>query len=72
LPNRELLLSQPRGALERASPVSVVSFALDRFDGIVSSLGHRAGDQAVKHAAGVLRDRVSDVRFSGISAARNS
>jgi diguanylate cyclase (GGDEF)-like protein len=65
LPNRELLLSQLRGALERASPVSVVSFAIDRFDGIVSSLGHRAGDQAVKHAAGVLRERLSDGQILG-------
>jgi diguanylate cyclase (GGDEF)-like protein len=65
LPNRELLLSQLRGALERAGTVSVVSFALDRFDGIVSSLGHRAGDQAVKHAAGVLRERVGEGQVLG-------
>jgi diguanylate cyclase (GGDEF)-like protein len=65
LPNRELLLSQLRQALERASTMSVVSFALDRFDGIVSSLGHRAGDEAVKLAAGVLRARVSEGQVLG-------
>jgi diguanylate cyclase (GGDEF)-like protein len=65
LPNRELLLSQLRAALEGAKTLSVVSLALDRFDGIVSSLGHRAGDEAVKQAAAVLRERVGEGQVLG-------
>jgi len=65
LPNRELLISQLRAATEGAKTMSVVSLALDRFDGIVSSLGHRAGDEAVKHAAGVLRERVTEGQILG-------
>ena len=58
LPNRELVISQLRDAIERDQIVSVVSFALDRFNGIVSSLGHRAGDEVIKLAAGLLRERL--------------
>ena len=65
LPNRELLMSQLRAAIERERCVSVVSLALDRFDGIVSSLGHHAGEQTVKLAAAMLRDRVSDGQILG-------
>jgi len=65
LPNRELLIGQLRGAIEKATTMSVVSFALDRLDGIVSSLGHRAGDEAVKLAAGVLRERLSEGQILG-------
>lgn len=65
LPNRELFISQLRDALEKFSPVSVVSIGLDRFSGIVSSLGHRAGDDVIKLAAGVLRNRLADDQVLG-------
>jgi diguanylate cyclase (GGDEF)-like protein len=65
LPNRELFVGRLRDALETATTMSVVSIALDRFDGIVASLGHRAGDEAVRHAAGVLRERVSEGQILG-------
>ena len=65
LPNRELLMNQLRAAIERERCVSVVSLALDRFDGIVSSLGHHAGEQTVKLAAAMLRDRVSEGQILG-------
>jgi len=65
LPNRELLMTDLRAAIERERRVAVVSLALDRFDGIVSSLGHHAGEQAVKLAAALLRERVSDGQILG-------
>ena len=49
--------------------MSVVSFALDRFNGIVSSLGHRAGDEVIKLTAGLLRTR-NDARANSRSPER--
>jgi diguanylate cyclase (GGDEF)-like protein len=65
LPNRELFISQLRDLLEASATVSVVSIGLDRFAGIVSSLGHRAGDEVVKLAAGVIRNRLTDGQLLG-------
>jgi diguanylate cyclase (GGDEF)-like protein len=65
LPNRELFIGELREALDGKKCGCVVSLGLDRFDGIVSSLGHRAGDEVVKRAAGVLRERVGDVHVLG-------
>ena len=65
LPNRELVISQLRTAIESVERISVVSVALDRFTGIVSSLGHRAGDDVVNLAAGLLRNRVSAEQMLG-------
>jgi diguanylate cyclase (GGDEF)-like protein len=65
LPSRELVISQLRDILDGAATVAVVSFALDRFNGIVSSLGHRAGDDVIKSVAGVLRGRVSEGQILG-------
>ena len=65
LPNRELLMTELRASIERESRVAVVSLALDRFDGIVSSLGHHAGEQAVKLAAAMLRERIGDGQILG-------
>jgi diguanylate cyclase (GGDEF)-like protein len=65
LPNRELFIGQLREALDGQKCACVVSLGLDRFDGIVSSLGHRAGDEVVKRAAGVLRERVGDALMLG-------
>jgi diguanylate cyclase (GGDEF)-like protein len=65
LPNRELTISRLRDALADGKPLCVVSIALDRLSGIVSSLGHRSGDELVKLAAGVLRTRVADEHILG-------
>ena len=65
LPNRDLMISQLREAMEIAPTVGVVSLALDRFNGIVSSLGHRAGDEVIKLTAGVLRNRIGPGQFLG-------
>ena len=65
LPNRELVISQLRDAIAAAPLVSVVSIALDRFNGIVSSLGHRAGDEVIKLTAGLLRTRLDAGQILG-------
>jgi diguanylate cyclase (GGDEF)-like protein len=65
LPNRELLVRELRSAMDRAATITVVSLALDRFDGIVSSLGHRTGDEIVKLAAELLRSRIGDGQLLG-------
>jgi diguanylate cyclase (GGDEF)-like protein len=65
LPNRELVVGQLRAAIERHEKIAVVSLALDRVHGIVSSLGHRAGDEVVKLAAGALRSRVGETDVLG-------
>ncbi|HEX5048619.1 MAG TPA: EAL domain-containing protein [Gammaproteobacteria bacterium] len=65
LPNRELFISQLRTAIEAGGPIGVVVIGLDRFAGIVSSLGHRAGDEVVKLAAGLLRGRVGEGQLIG-------
>jgi diguanylate cyclase (GGDEF)-like protein len=65
LPNRELVVGLLREAIERHKSFAVVSLQLDRFSGIVSSLGHRAGDEVIKLAAGALRARLSDTDILG-------
>jgi diguanylate cyclase (GGDEF)-like protein len=65
LPNRELFIGQLRDAIESGGTVSVVILGLDRFAGIVSSLGHRAGDEVIKLAAGMLRGRVAEGQIIG-------
>jgi diguanylate cyclase (GGDEF)-like protein len=65
LPNRELVVGLLRDATERYDTLAVVSLGLDRLNGIVSSLGHRAGDEVVKLAAAALRARVGDVGVLG-------
>jgi diguanylate cyclase (GGDEF)-like protein len=65
LPGRELVVSQLRDVLAEHGIVSVVSLGLDRFGGIVSSLGHRAGDDLVKLVAGALRNRLRDGEVLG-------
>jgi diguanylate cyclase (GGDEF)-like protein len=60
LPNREAVVALLRDAIERHDKLAVVSLGLDRVNGIVSSLGHRAGDEVVKLAAGALRSRLGD------------
>ena len=65
LPNRELFISQLRDMVERSTAIGVVNIGIDRFAGIVSSLGHRAGDEVVKLAAGVLRNRLGEGQALG-------
>jgi diguanylate cyclase (GGDEF)-like protein len=60
LPNRELVVGLLRDAVQRHPKLAVVSLGLDRFSGIVSSLGHRAGDEVVKLAASGLRARLGE------------
>jgi diguanylate cyclase (GGDEF)-like protein len=65
LPSRELAVSQLRAALEKHERLAVVSLGLDRINGIVSSLGHRAGDEVVKLAAAALRARLGETEVLG-------
>ncbi len=65
LPSREFVVGQLRDAMERHKRLAVVSLGLDRINGIVSSLGHRAGDEVVKLAAGALRSRLGETEVLG-------
>ena len=65
LPNREAVVAQLRDAIERHDKLAVVSFGLDRINGIVSSLGHRAGDEVVKLTAAALRSRLREAEVLG-------
>jgi diguanylate cyclase (GGDEF)-like protein len=65
LPNRELVVGLLRATIERHEKLAVVSLGLDRINGIVSSLGHRAGDEVVKLAAGALRGRLGETDVLG-------
>ncbi|HUQ51123.1 MAG TPA: EAL domain-containing protein [Gammaproteobacteria bacterium] len=65
LPNRELAVGLLREAIERHKSMAVVSLELDRFGGIVSSLGHRAGDEVIKLAAAALRARLGENEVLG-------
>jgi diguanylate cyclase (GGDEF)-like protein len=60
LPNREHVVGLLREAIERHEKLAVVSLGLDRINGIISSLGHRAGDEVVKLAAAALRTRLGE------------
>ncbi|HJR71507.1 MAG TPA: EAL domain-containing protein [Gammaproteobacteria bacterium] len=65
LPNRELAVSLLGETLERNRSLAVVSLGLDRFSGIVSSLGHRAGDEVIKLTAAALRARIGEAEVLG-------
>jgi diguanylate cyclase (GGDEF)-like protein len=65
LPNREFVVELLREAMERHKSLAVVSLGLDRIAGIVSSLGHRAGDEVVKLAAAALRARLGETEVLG-------
>ena len=60
LPNRELIVGLLREAVPRHEKFAVVSLGLDRMGGIVSSLGHRAGEEVLKLAASTLRSRLRE------------
>ncbi len=65
LPNRELTIGLLRDAITRSKTLSVVSIGVDRLNGIVSSLGHRAGDEVVKLAATALREQLGENQVLG-------
>ncbi|HEX7082152.1 MAG TPA: EAL domain-containing protein [Gammaproteobacteria bacterium] len=65
LPNRELAIARLCDALEHTNVLSVVSLTLDRFNNIVSSLGHRAGDEVIVLVAGLLRNRMQEGQTLG-------
>ncbi len=65
LPNRDLTIGLLRDAIDGNKALSVVSIGLDRLGGIISSLGHRAGDDVVKLTAAALRERLDDKQVLG-------
>jgi diguanylate cyclase (GGDEF)-like protein len=65
LPNRELTIGLLRDTTERGRPLSIVSIGIDRLNGIVSSLGHRAGDEVIKLTAAALREQLGENQVLG-------
>ena len=65
LPNRELVVGRLRELMEDVEQLVVINLALDRFNRIVSILGHRAGDDVIKHVAGLLRSHIDEKYFLG-------
>lgn len=59
LPNRRYLFDKGvrlwQGAVESGSPLACAMFDIDHFKRINDDFGHEAGDQAIQHVAGVLR-----------------
>lgn len=60
LPNRELVVGRLREALGEVDELVVVNLALNRFNRIVATLGHRTGDEVIKRVAGSLRSHIDD------------
>lgn len=56
LPTRDIVVGQLRDKLEDVERLAVVDLALNRFDGIASSLGYRTADEVIKLVAGVFRN----------------
>jgi diguanylate cyclase (GGDEF)-like protein len=65
LPTRDLVVSELRTSMAADKPLVVLNLALTRFDGIVSSLGHRTADDIIKLVAGLLRTTAGDARVLG-------
>jgi diguanylate cyclase (GGDEF)-like protein len=65
LPNRELILEQLREATDSHASLAVVNLALNRFNRIISSLGHRAADEVIKLVATLLRRRIGPEQSLG-------
>ena len=55
LPTRDLVVTELRDKMAASGQLTVVNLALHRFDGIVSSLGHRTADEVIKIVASALR-----------------
>lgn len=60
LPNREGLLKLLEPQLAEGLPCTVISFSLDRFGEIASSLGHNASDDVLKLVAQTLKRNLRD------------
>jgi diguanylate cyclase (GGDEF)-like protein len=56
LPTRDIIVSRLRDKITDGKQLAVVNLALNRFDGIASSLGYRTADEVIKLVAGVLRN----------------
>jgi diguanylate cyclase (GGDEF)-like protein len=65
LPTRDLVVSELRTSMAANTPLAVLNLALTRFDGIVSSLGHRTADDVIKLVAGLLRTTAGDAHVLG-------
>jgi diguanylate cyclase (GGDEF)-like protein len=65
LPTRDLVVCQLREKISEGAQLAVVNLALSRFDGIVSSLGHRTADEVIKLVAGVLRRLIEEGQCLG-------
>jgi diguanylate cyclase (GGDEF)-like protein len=65
LPTRDLVVSELRTSMAGDKPLVVLNLALTRFDGIVSSLGHRTADDIIKLVASLLRTTAGDARVLG-------
>lgn len=69
IPNRRLIEEVLRAECARAQryaePVSVVMADLDYFKRINDTLGHDAGDDALKHVAGIARESCRESDFVG-------
>jgi diguanylate cyclase (GGDEF)-like protein len=65
LPTRDLVVSELRESMTANKPLAVLNLALTRFDGIVSSLGHRTADDVIKLVAGLLRTTAGDAHVLG-------
>ena len=65
LPTRDLVVRQIRESMAENKRLAVLNLALTRFDGIVSSLGHRTADDVIKLVAGVLRTTAGEAQILG-------
>ena len=60
LPNRHLLLQRLSEAVSQSESLNVLSIGIDRFGRIVSSLGHRAGDELIRRVAHLIRNSLAE------------
>jgi diguanylate cyclase (GGDEF)-like protein len=65
LPMRDLVISALRESMAANKPLALLNLALTRFDGIISSLGHRTADDVIRLVAGVLRTTAGEGKTIG-------